>query len=136
MFDVPIFFCLAVVPFLVLLWTRWRGWVTSVFGRCFPSSVKDLQARDDGDDDDDDGEISFRRSIHTAGAVISKQQVRTTADAERSEFRHTGGAGAEGVLFTTAGEADPRSDSERVPLESSTLGTVGDIAFVCGSAPG
>ncbi|CAO3565585.1 unnamed protein product [Mortierella alpina] len=134
--DVPIFFCLAVVPFLGLLWTRWMGWVTSVFGRCFPSSAKDLQAMDDGDDYDDDGEISFRRSIHTTGAVISKQQVRTTADAERSEFRHTGGAGAGGVLFTTTGEADPRSDSERVPLESSTLGTVGNIAFACGSASG
>ncbi|KAF9965371.1 hypothetical protein BGZ70_004968 [Mortierella alpina] len=85
---------------------------------------------DDDDDDEDDGEISFRRSFHSAGATISKQQVGTPVDARRSVF------GREGAFFTANGEAAQSVEDERVPLESSTLGSVGDITFACGSASG
>lgn len=128
MFDVPIFFCLGVVSFLLLLWTQWVEWMKSASRRCFPSVAKDLQEMDDGE------EICARRSSNSAALIPQQQQARTTAHARESEFKCDDDPGAGGDSFRGRGEAGSKSiDHETVPLESSTLGVIGDIT-ACGSS--
>ncbi|KAF9575024.1 hypothetical protein EC968_004521 [Mortierella alpina] len=133
--DVPIFFSLVVVSFVVVLWMPLSGWMKLVFGSDLRSSVKDLQAMDDDDDGDGD-EISVQESFSSA-ATILKPHVRTVAgDARRLDPRQQEGLGARKGSFGEGGEAEAAQsggDSERVPLESSTLGAAGEIT-ACGSS--